>query len=65
MITEIDIKQEYSICSRCKGSGSLEETSHDCWGKYESFFRSCFVCGGYGFCISSDLKKKIKTTLGL
>lgn len=51
------------VCDRCKGKGSIERTSHDCWGVVEWDEITCYKCKGYGFTIPKEVVDKIKKEL--
>lgn len=65
MITKSDIKNNFHLCSACKGEKFTCTHSHDCWGKPESYKTCCYTCGGYGFIINTHLKKLVEKELNI
>jgi len=58
-----EIKILFRRCTSCSGNGYTLISSHDCWGKDESYHRACSSCNGYGFTIRPDFVKVIKETI--
>lgn len=50
-------------CKTCKGVGTIDVSSHDCWGKAEWDTRTCCVCKGFGFILPDGFVKEIKEKL--
>ena len=34
-------------CTQCDGSGYIYVQSHDCWGRDESYYKSCVCSNGW------------------